>query len=86
MKIVEATVKEFDSVRLPRGILHEETKAVLEMAVDSVIRIVGHEHKIYDGKTGACAMRMTIYQTLRRRNMTVSFRHDGPDLLVMRIK
>ena len=84
MKIVKATAEEFGKVRSGRGVLREETKAVLDMEIDSVIRIVDHEHK--EHQAGTCSLVITIGQTVRRHGMKVSFRHDGPDLLVMRIK
>ena len=85
MEIVSETVEQFYSVRSGTQ-LKPETRAVLEMEVDSVIRISDHEHVTHKSNRAACNVSMAINITAKARGMKVSCRHDGPDLLVMRIK
>ena len=85
MEIVKATVAEFNALERLRGKpVRPETKVFREMEVNDVWRFKNHVH-ITKGAGGTCSFGH-VSTTLTQKGYRFSIRHDGPDLLVMRIK
>ncbi len=85
MEIVKASKEEFGSVVTQRGPngMRPENAAMLKLEPGQAIRIKNHAHK----KSGSiCLLVASLFNAAVRHHRKVSCRHDGADLLVMRVK
>ena len=84
MEIVPSTNAEFDRARAGnrhRGSPRNPNHAfLLTMQVNEVVRIVAHPHET------PCKMGNRMYQFGINNHLRLRLAHDGPDLLVMRVK
>ena len=83
MEIVPETKENVLAVR--GGGLRPETKAALALQVDEAIRIRAHNHKT-DATGKVCQLVVSLQKTCKRHGQQITTRHDGVDLLVLRIK
>ena len=87
MEIVKETAENFANVGGgKRGTKPTpETIAMQEMAPGDVIRIKDHEHRMMR-KSKQCTLASRLTTNAHNHNRSISTRHDGADLLVMRVK
>ncbi len=87
MEIAKATKKEFDAVKVNSAFGQQPSPlrlALNGLAVNEVLRLPDHEH--IPGSGTVCRYAAALRQKARTAGISVSIKHDGPDLLVMRIK
>lgn len=86
MEIVKATTQEFDAIKTATpGTKQGPLRLALnDLAVDEALRLPDHEHK--NTKSKSCQRAINLRQMATAMRIAISIKHDGPDLLVMRIK
>ena len=86
MKVVQATVAEFGVVQgrgAPKG-QGDRQLLIKGIPVNGVVRLVDHPHNI--NKIGLCRLTRSLFPAAKSIGAKIAMRHDGADLLVMRLK
>ena len=89
METETVTREQFDALPSRGGKRLPETVKALALAVDIGERFKNHPHKVIvrgGGPNSACNLQQTIKMTAKRAGMKMGTRHDGPDLIVFRLK
>ena len=69
-----------DTRRLP------ETVEVLALDLDVGVRFKDHKHTSPPSNPSMCTLGNTLQASANRHGIKVATRHDGPDLIVFRLK